>query len=90
MLRIRRYLASLLFNLPTGPLTNYLQIQYRRLGFSVIEANALAVPQNVLSMITLLAVTLLSEAVRNRSFVCTLQNIVSVPLQYQHGGMLTL
>ena len=66
-----------MFNLPTGPLGQYLQIQYRRLGFSVLEANALAVPQNVLSMLTLLLVTLLSEAVGNRAFVCTIQNIVS-------------
>jgi hypothetical protein len=73
------YLASLLFNLPTFPLGQYLQIQYRRMGFSVIMANVLAIPQAFLSIITLLAVTLLSEAVNNRSFVCTIQNLWYLP-----------
>lgn len=42
-------------------------------------ANVLAVPATVLSIITMILVTLLSEAVGNRSFVAISQNLVSPP-----------
>jgi hypothetical protein len=42
--------------------------------------NLLAVPSTVFSIINLLIITLVSEAVNNRSFVCMTQTIVSVVL----------
>lgn len=73
------YLISLLFNLPTVPVNAYLQLSFRQLGFSRIQANLLAAPNSFASIITILLITVLSEAVNNRSFVCMLQNVVSIP-----------
>jgi hypothetical protein len=71
------FLISLLFNLPTVPVSNYLQISFRRFGFSRPMANLLAVPNTIFSIINLLIVTLVSEAVNNRSWVCMSQTVVS-------------
>lgn len=71
------YLISFCFNLPAVPIGAYLQISFRRLGFSRIMSNLLAVPHTALTVITILGVTILSEAVNNRSFVCMIQNAVS-------------
>ena len=71
------YLISFCFNLPAVPIGQYLQISFRQLGFSRIMANLLAAPHTVLTVVTLLGITVLSEAVNNRSFVCMTQSIVS-------------
>lgn len=71
------YFISLTFNLPTVPVTNYLQISFRSFGFSRPMANLLAVPSTVFSIINLIIITLVSEAVNNRSFVCMTQTVVS-------------
>lgn len=39
--------------------------------------NLLAVPNTIFSIINLIIITLVSEAVNNRSFVCMTQTIVS-------------
>lgn len=79
------YFISLVFNLPTVPVSNYLQISFRRFGFSRPLANLLAVPNTVLSMINVVLVTLLSEAVDNRSWVCLTQTVVSTCTCYFVG-----
>lgn len=56
-----------------------LQISFKSLGFSTVKANLLSVPNSCLSLITLFAVTILSEAVNNRSFVAMAQNIWLLP-----------
>ena len=70
------YFISLVFNLPTVPVSNYLQISFRRFGFSRPMANLLAVPNTIMSMINVVLITLLSEAVDNRSWVCMTQTVV--------------
>jgi hypothetical protein len=74
------YFISLTFNLPTVPVTNYLQISFRKFGFSRPMANLLAVPSTVFSIINLIIITLVSEGVNNRSFVCMTQTVVSTYL----------
>lgn len=71
------YLISFVFNMPTVPVAAYLQISFRNLGFARITANLLAVPTAVLSIITILLITVLSESIRNRALVCMSQQIVS-------------
>jgi hypothetical protein len=71
------YFISLTFNLPTVPVSNYLQISFRSFGFSRPMANLLAVPSTVFSIINLIIITLVSEGVNNRSFVCMTQTVVS-------------
>lgn len=72
------YFISLVFNLPTVPVSNYLQISFRRFGFSRPMANLLAVPNTILSMVNVVLITLVSEAVDNRSWVCMTQSVVSL------------
>jgi hypothetical protein len=43
-------------------------------------ANLLAVPSTVFSIINLIIITLVSEGVNNRSFVCMTQTVVSTYL----------
>lgn len=42
-------------------------------------ANLLTVPSTVISVFTVLAITVISEAVDNRSFVCMAENIWFLP-----------
>jgi hypothetical protein len=76
------YFISLTFNLPTVPVSNYLQISFRRFGFSRPMTNLLAVPHTIFSILNLIIITLVSEAVNNRSFVCMTQTVVSSPISF--------
>ncbi len=57
----------------------YLQLSLKNLGFSTVKANLLAVPNTVISVIMLLAITMLSEVVNNRAFVASLQAVWQLP-----------
>lgn len=63
------YFLGLVCLLPSYPLSNYLTIQLRRLGFSTSTTNALSIPAPALGLILLIAVTIVSEHVHNRSFI---------------------
>jgi len=67
------------FGLAAVPIKTYLQLSFRSLGFSTLMANLLTVPSTVISLFTLILVTVLSEAVNNRSFVCMAENIWLFP-----------
>jgi hypothetical protein len=64
--------------IPVTPVSYYLQLSFRQLGFSKINANLLAVPYGVLSMINIILITIISELFDNRSFTGMIQFIVSL------------
>lgn len=73
------YLIGILMWIPVTPVSYYLQLSFKELGFSTIQANLLAVPYGVLSIINVVLVAILSELVDNRSFVGMIQFIWIAP-----------
>ncbi len=70
------YLIGLLFGIPAVPVKQYLQLSFRQLGFSTVKANLLTIPSTALAIVNCVLIAVLSEVVNNRSFVCTLEDLV--------------
>lgn len=79
VISLRFFLSESSFGLAAVPIKSYLQLSFRSLGFSTLMANLLTVPSTVISVFTLLFISVLSEAVNNRSFVCMAENIWLFP-----------
>ncbi|CAI9636664.1 mfs general substrate transporter [Alternaria burnsii] len=73
------YLIGLTAYIPPNPPQNYLSYILRQLGFSVFEANLLAIPSQFLYAVQLLVVTWLSEKFKERSMISSLSNIWIFP-----------
>ncbi|BGP32292.1 hypothetical protein JCM10296v2_004073 [Rhodotorula toruloides] len=56
-------------------LWNYFQISMKSLGFSTVMANVLAVPNTLISIVTLLLLAIASELANNRWAICAIQNV---------------
>lgn len=65
--------------IPPTPVTNYLSLTLRQLGFSTFNTNLLTIVPNAVTIITLLGLTWLSEKVKERSFIAAIQNIWMLP-----------
>ncbi|CED82286.1 Permease of the major facilitator superfamily [Phaffia rhodozyma] len=74
------YFIGLTFGIAAVPVKQYLQLSFKTLGFSTINANLLSIPNTVISIINLLAITAISELVDNRSFVSMAENLWMLPL----------
>lgn len=68
------YLIGLTFGLGSYPISNYFQISMRQLGFSTLMSNLLSVPHTFITVFNLCAITIASEIVNNRTWLCTLEN----------------
>ncbi|GAA6038163.1 hypothetical protein JCM8097_005772 [Rhodosporidiobolus ruineniae] len=68
------YVIGLTFGIAGYPLGNYFQLSMKELGFSTVNANLLSVPHIVISIFNLITLTLLSEAVNNRTWVSMIEN----------------
>jgi hypothetical protein len=73
------YLIGLLFGIPGYPVSNYLTLSFRGLGFNVVETNLLTIPSTAWSVINLFLITMISELVNNRSFTASTENIWMLP-----------
>lgn len=73
------YLIGILMWIPVTPVSFYLQLSFKQLGFSTIQANLLAVPYGVLSIINVVLIAIISEAFDNRSFVGMIQFVWITP-----------
>lgn len=73
------YIIGLTTYIPPGAPTNYLSYILRQIGFSVFEANLLAIPSQFLFAINLLLVTWLSRYINERSIVSSSSNIWIFP-----------
>lgn len=65
--------------IPPTPVTNYLSLTLRHLGFSKFNTNLLTIVPNAVTIITLLSLTWLSEKVKERSFIAAIQNVWMLP-----------
>ncbi|KAL9083091.1 MAG: hypothetical protein Q9165_008670 [Trypethelium subeluteriae] len=74
------YLLGFSWLLPSQPMTQYLTLQIKSLGFSTFETNLLSIPAYVIFIIILLLITPLSEAINQRFLVALLSQIWVLPL----------
>jgi hypothetical protein len=73
------YIIGLLAYIPPAPPTTYLSYILRKLGFSVFQANLMAIPSQVLFAFQLLVLTWFSEKMKERSIISSLSNIWIFP-----------
>ncbi|KAK9467980.1 major facilitator superfamily domain-containing protein [Lipomyces arxii] len=62
------YIIGLMFQIPSSPIDTYMTLTLRSLGFSTLETTLLVLPQQVLSLIFMLALSYLSQRFNNRSY----------------------
>ncbi|KAF5012707.1 hypothetical protein FDECE_1267 [Fusarium decemcellulare] len=73
------YIIGLMVYIPPSPFNTYLSFILRQIGFSVFEANLLAIPSQFLYAVNLLIITWLSERVKERGMLSSLSNIWIFP-----------
>ncbi|WWC72811.1 uncharacterized protein I206_106775 [Kwoniella pini CBS 10737] len=73
------YLIGLTYNLPSFPVKNYLQLSFKDLGFSTVNANLLTIPTTVISVFNIIIISVISELLNNRSFVAMTEQIWFLP-----------
>ncbi|KAG6359500.1 hypothetical protein INS49_013021 [Diaporthe citri] len=71
-------MATVIF-IPTNPPEHYLTLTLRELGFDPFITNLLVIPSTAIGILTLLAITWVSEHVDERAFVSMVQGIWSLP-----------
>ncbi|GAA5840706.1 hypothetical protein JCM9279_007409 [Rhodotorula babjevae] len=74
------YALGVIFGLAGVPISFYLQLSLRQLGFSTVMTNLLSVPYTALGVVLLLTIVALSELVNSRAWVAILQNVWYLPL----------
>ncbi|KAF8512045.1 allantoate permease [Gautieria morchelliformis] len=73
------YILGVMFGIPTSPPATYLTLSLKNLGFSTLQTNLLTIPSTVVGMVTLFAITLISEAVDSRSLVSMAEDLWALP-----------
>ncbi|KAF5352158.1 hypothetical protein D9758_009198 [Tetrapyrgos nigripes] len=73
------YIVGLMFGIPISPPTSYLTLSLRNLGFSTFQTNLLTIPSKVTGMISMFAITLVSELVDDRSVVAMMEDVWTLP-----------
>ncbi|EAW12293.1 putative MFS transporter [Aspergillus clavatus NRRL 1] len=85
------YLLGLIIFTPIVPVSSYITLTLRGLGFSTFTTNLLTIPASVGHIIMLLALTRLSTYLNERTFVASLQSIWTLPcviaLRFWSGTM---
>jgi sugar phosphate permease len=73
------YLLGITAFIPFQPTANYLSLILRNMGYSVFEANMLAIPGYILFAINILFFGWLSEKLNERSLIAAVSNIWMLP-----------
>ncbi|KAL2270510.1 hypothetical protein VTJ83DRAFT_2694 [Remersonia thermophila] len=73
------YLLGLVAFIPQGPVSAYLTLTLRSLGFDPFTTNLLTIPATVFHICTLLLVTRISEWLNQRALVAVWQNLWTLP-----------
>lgn len=74
------YLLGITWNIPSTPITAYLTLNLKSLGFDTFQTNLLTIPAYVLFLIQLLWWTWVSERVNNRFMIVLVNMIWCFPL----------
>lgn len=73
------YLIGVLFGIGSYPVQQYFQLSMKQLGFSTLQSNLLSIPNAAISIVNLLIITVVSEIVDNRAYVCLAENLWMLP-----------
>ncbi|KAF4976715.1 hypothetical protein FZEAL_6663 [Fusarium zealandicum] len=73
------YIVGLMVYIPPTPFNTYLSFILRQIGFSVFQANLLAIPSQFLYAVNLIIITWVSERVKERGMLSSLSNIWIFP-----------
>ena len=68
-----------MFGIPVGPVSQYLTLSLRQLGFSVFKTNLLTIPSTAVGIVTMLLVAILSENINERALVSMLEDLWALP-----------
>lgn len=68
-----------MFGIPIAPVSTYLTLSLRQLGFSTFETNLLTIPSTFIGTLTMYGVSLLSEFVNDRTIVSMLEDLWALP-----------
>lgn len=71
------YIARFLLDIGTSPVTNYLTLLLRGMGYNTTQTNALSIPYNFLMILTMLLTTYYSEIWNTRALM-----LASIPVWY--------
>ena len=81
------YFVGLVAYIPATPVSGYLTLTLKRLGFSTFESNMLTIPASMLQIITMLTLSWSSDYFNERSFHCIFGEFWIMPLL---AAMITL
>ncbi|KAK7755506.1 hypothetical protein SLS62_002438 [Diatrype stigma] len=73
------YIIGLFVYIPPAPANTYLSYILRQMGFSVFQANLLAIPSQFIFAVNLLIITWVSKKFRERALVSSISNIWIFP-----------
>ncbi|KAF9450203.1 allantoate permease [Macrolepiota fuliginosa MF-IS2] len=73
------YIIGLTFSIPPAPVGQYLTLSLRELGFGTFTTNLLGIPATIGSMITMITITLISEAIHQRTLVAMSETVWILP-----------
>lgn len=74
------YFIGLVAYIPATPVTGYLTLTLKRLGYSTFNSNMLTIPAAVLQIITMLTLSYSSDYVNERTFHCFLGEFWILPI----------
>ncbi|UZP34256.1 hypothetical protein NXS19_002072 [Fusarium pseudograminearum] len=73
------YIIGIMVYIPPSPFATYLSFILRQIGFTIFQANLLAIPSQFLFAVNLLIITWLSGRVKERSILSSISNIWIFP-----------
>lgn len=73
------YAIGLIAYIPMGTIAPYMILAMKSLGFSTFNVNLLNIPQAVIHIIVLIAITWFSERINQRTYVCFLLPLFTIP-----------
>lgn len=74
------WFCALIIYVGKSPVSQYLVLNLRQLGFSRFESNVLTMPSDFLRVITVLVLTRSSGHFKEKAFHCTIPNFIEIPL----------
>lgn len=74
------YIIGVVAYIPMSTIQPYMTLAMKQLGFSTFNVNLLNIPQAVLHIIILLIITKASEVYNERTYICFLLPLVTIPV----------
>ena len=74
------WFCAMIIYIPKSPVSQYVVLNLRQLGFSRFESNVLTMPSDFLRVITVLTLTRSSGHFKEKAFHCTIPTLIEIPL----------